>query len=63
MGPLKENPAGYDEFYALWAFLSHSSGDDEDGDDDNEDEDDEDGLGRQLSTTPLPPLYTVHTTK
>ena len=23
MGPLKENPAGYDEFYALWAFLSH----------------------------------------
>ena len=25
MGPLKENPTGYDEFYALWAFLSHSS--------------------------------------
>ena len=24
MGPLKENPTGYDEFYALWAFLSHS---------------------------------------
>ena len=25
MGPLKENPTGYDEFYALWAFLSHSN--------------------------------------
>ena len=25
MGPLKENPTGYDEFYALWAFLSHST--------------------------------------
>ena len=24
MGPLKENPTGYDEFYAHWAFLSHS---------------------------------------
>ena len=21
---VKENPTGYDEFYALWAFLSHS---------------------------------------
>ena len=26
MGPLKENLTGYDEFYALWAFLSHSTG-------------------------------------
>ena len=25
MGPMKENPTGYDEFYALWAFLSHST--------------------------------------
>ena len=33
--------------------------DDDDVEDDDEDEDDEDGLGRQLSTTPLPPLYTL----
>ena len=25
MGPLKENPTGYDEFCALWAILSHST--------------------------------------
>ena len=25
---VKENPTEYDEFYALWAFLSHSNDDD-----------------------------------
>ena len=54
MGPLKENPTGYDEFYALWAFLSHSSdhvhgGDGDDGDGDCDDDDGGGGSGDRRS--------------